>query len=380
MTLLFSNKKLFTPGPTTTSEQAIQAMSAPSTYHRDPEFYESFTNCRKLLAPFFGSQALPYIFTSSGTGAMEAAVVNFTSPGDEVLSVVGGKFGQRWFDISDSYGCKTHKLAVKPGSSPTAEQISASLKANPQIKAVLIQASETATGASYPVEKIAKLIRAQFNGLIMVDAISALCAHEIKMDAWGLDVVIGGSQKGLGVPPGLSFINLSAKAHDSFSDRSRFYFDLKREMKGQDEGRSAFTPAAGLIVGLEQSLKTLNQLGVDQVVNHHKKLTEAARAAITGLGLELFVKDSYSHAVTSFLPPAGISASDLLKSMKADDQIIFSGGQDELKGKILRLGHLGFMSRLDLITGLSALEFALVKLGAKIQLGDGVAQAMKILK
>jgi len=380
MTLLFSNKKLFTPGPTTISDEAIRAMSVPSTYHRSAEFYDSFSNCRKLLAPFFGSSSLPYIFTSSGSGAMEAAIVNFTNPDDEVLVVVGGKFGQRWSEISDSYDCRTTKIAIQPGSSPSVDQVSNALKQNPNLKAVFIQASETSTGAFYPIERIATEIRSQFDGLIIVDAISALCAHEIKMDDWGIDIVVGGSQKGLGTPPGLSFIALSPKATEHFSNRPRFYFDLKREMKGQDQGRSAFTPAAGLIMGLEQALTTLNRYGVDQVIGHHKKLADAARAAISGLGLELFVKDSYSHAVTSFLPPVGISADDLLKSMKAEDQIIFSGGQDDLKGKILRIGHLGFMSRLELLTGICALEFALAKLGAKNSFGAGVSQAMQVLK
>ncbi len=380
MTLIFSNKKLFTPGPTTTSEEAIRCMSDPNIYHRSPEFYESFTNCRTLLAPFFGSARHPYLFTSSGTGAMEAAVTNFTDEGDEVIAVVGGKFGDRWAEISSNYKCLTTRLEVTAGTSPSAEQISNLLAQRPNTRALLIQASETSTGAFYPIEKIVKEIRPRFKGLIMVDAISALCAHEIKMDEWGLDVVIAGSQKGLGIPPGLAFIAFSEKAEHQMSQRPRFYFDLRREMGGQEAGKSAFTPAAGLIVGLEQTLRQLNEYGVSRVIDHHKQLTDATRAGIESMGLELFVKDSFSHAVTSFLPPKEVSATDLLQEMKKQDQVIFSGGQDDLKGKILRMGHLGFMSRLELLTGLCALEFALQKTGAPTTLGQGVTRAMGILK
>jgi aspartate aminotransferase-like enzyme len=348
-------------------------------YHRTESFYEDFLECRQLLAPFFGAQRLPLLLTASGSGAMEAAVTNFTNRDDSVLVVVGGKFGERWLKLCQAFGCKIKVLNVAWGNAPTPDEVTKQAEGT---RAVFFQANETSTGAFFPVEGICRSLRSSgYNGTIVVDAISALCAHPIAMDNWGIDCVVSGSQKGFGVPPGLAFVGLSERADSLFSTRERFYFDLRLELKGQAGGRSAFTPAISLILGLKTALHAMHQGGgIQAVFDHHLRLATAARASCYAMNLKLFAEHCPSNALTAMTVPAGIDGSQLLKSILQNDDAILAGGQDELKGKIVRLAHLGFIDRLDLVSGIAALEFGLQAKGHKFELGAGVAAAMAILK
>ncbi len=378
----FIVEKLFCPGPTPVPLEVQLAGIESSVYHRSEAFYQIFLESRKLLKPFFGSQDLPLILTSSGTGAMEAAVVNLTNPGDQVAVVVGGKFGERWEKLCKAYQCHYKTYRIASGSAPEPHKV-AELAAELDIpKAVFIQANETSTGVFYPVREIAAAIRSHpklKDCLIIVDAVSALCAHQVCMSDWDIDCVVAGSQKGFGVPPGLSFIALSKRALNSFSTRPRFYFDLQREIKGQDLGQTAWTPASTIVQSLHAALTQLHQIGIDQVFNHHQKLAQATQAATHALGLELFARHHWSHALTAVKVPESINGKTLLKTLRLRFGTIFAGGQDELEGKIIRISHLGFVDRFHIISGIAALEFALAELGFPVKLGTGVSAAMSVL-
>jgi aspartate aminotransferase-like enzyme len=378
----FIVEKLYCPGPTPVPLSVQIAGIESSVYHRSEGFYQIFNECRRLLVPFFGSQEFPIILTCSGSGAMEAAVVNLTAPGDEVAVVVGGKFGQRWEKLCKAYQCHTEILKVTPGSAPTTDDVVRLASRLKRPKAIFIQANETSTGVFYPIENIAGAIRsdARFKDtLIVVDAVSALCAHPIMMQSWGLDCVVAGSQKGFGVPPGLAFIALSPRAQQSFSNRPRFYFDLAREIKGQAVGQSAWTPASTIVQCLHAALGQLHQIGVQKVFEHHATLARATHAAVSAMGLELLAKQNPSHALTAIKVPDGIDCKALLSTLRLRFGSIFAGGQDELEGKIIRLAHLGFVDRFHLLSGIAALEFTLAELGGHKSLGSGVTAAMQVM-
>lgn len=358
-------------------KDVLEAASETAVYHRSEDFYKVFRECMEGLRPVFGSSTQPLILTSSGTGAMEATMVSLTAPQDEVVVVNGGKFGERWEKLARTYQCDTTVVPVEWGHAPTSAAILAAIRTQKKTRAVFIQANETSTGAYYPVEAIAKDLRANgFDGLLVVDCISALCAHTMRMDAWGIDAVVAGSQKGFGLPPGLAFVSLSERAWNNLSSRPRFYFDLGKERKGQEEGRSAWTPAASLVFGLHAALASMHKVGIDQMVAHHATLAEATRSAVKAMGLELFAASAPSNALTSITVPRGIDGSRLLKRIRQRFGMYFAGGQDELKGKIIRLSHLGFVSRFDILDGIAALEFALHEEGFGHDVGSGVKAAM----
>lgn len=377
---LFTPDRLFCPGPTPVPRAALDAAAefAP-IYHRSDEFYKVSLRCSELLRPVFGSSTSPLILTSSGTGAMEAAFVNLTAPGDQVLVVNGGKFGERWEKLAKAYQCPAEVITVEWGTAPTPEQIVTALAKHPATKAVFIQANETSTGAYYPVKEIAAAVRKTYDGLLIVDCISSLGAHAMKMDEWQIDAVVAGSQKGFGIPPGLAFISLRESAWKKLSQRPRFYFDLDRERKGQAEGRSAWTPAASLMFSLRATLEIMSQEGIDAMVAHHELLARAARAAVAAMGLELFAKTCPSNALTAITVPRGVDGSKLVKRLRQRFGMFFAGGQDQMKGKIVRFAHLGFVSRFDLLDGIAALEFALREEGYQSDLGAGAKAAMQVL-
>ena len=375
---LFTSDRLFCPGPTPVPKDVLAATSETSVYHRSEEFYKVFRACMEGLKPVFGSATLPLILTASGSGALEAAMVNLTAPGDQVVVVNGGKFGERWEKLAKAYQCETAVVSVEWGQAPAPEGILSAIRSQGNTRAVFLQGNETSTGAYYPVEKIAKTLRASgFKGFLIVDCISALCAHTMRMDEWGIDAVVAGSQKGFGLPPGLAFIALSEHAWGNLSTRPRFYFDLAKERKGQEEGRSAWTPATTLIFGLQKALETMNGVGIDKVVAHHTAMANATRAAVKAIHLELFAGTAPSNALTSITVPKGIDGTRLLKRLRQRFGMFFAGGQDELKGKIIRFSHLGFITRFDVIDGIAALEFALREEGYAHDLGTGVKAAME---
>jgi len=371
---LFTPDRLFCPGPTPIPAEVVKA-STCQIYHRSEEFQKIFKSCCEDLRPLFGTKNPAVILTASGTGAMESVVVSLTSVQDEVLVVNGGKFGERWEKLVNVYQCRPTVVKVPWGEAPQPEELVRHL--TPHTRAVFIQANETSTGAYYPVKEIARALRASgYRGLIVVDAISSLGAHEMNMDAWDIDAVVAGSQKGFGLPPGLAFVALSDRALASFTNRPKFYFDLAKEWKGQKEGRSAWTPAISLIHGLRETLNLMHQVGFDKILEQHRRMAEGTRAAMEAMGLELFAKNCPSRALTSVKVPEGVDGVQWLKRVRRRFGMYVAGGQDELKGKIIRFSHLGFISQFDVIDGIAALELALAEEGSKIDIGHGVKTAL----
>ena len=376
---LFTPNRLFCPGPTPVPKEVIQASTETSIYHRSDEFYKVFRRCTERLAPIFGTRTSPIILTASGSGAMEAVLVSLTDVEDEVVVVNGGKFGERWEKLAKTYQCRTEVVSVPWGQAPTSDMILAAVRRQKNTRAIFLQANETSTGAYYNIEKLAGELRQHYKGLLCVDAISSLIAHPMQMDAWQIDAVVSGSQKGFGLPPGLAFAALSDRAWGQLSKRPRFYFDLEKERKGQADGRSAWTPAASLIFALDAALHILHEAGIDKVLKHHADLAKAARAATKAIGLELFAVTAPSNTLTAITVPAGVDGQRLLKRLRHRFGMFFAGGQDELKGKIVRFSHLGFVSRFDLLDGIAALEFALKEEGFHLDVGNGVKAAMQSL-
>lgn len=374
----FINQRLFCPGPTPVSREATQAGLRTTIYHRTPEFYSEFQQCQKLLAPFFGTTKTPIILTCSGTGAMEAAMTNLTAPGDTIIVIEGGKFGERWRKMGTAYGCDVKTFTVPWGASPDLGDLRTFLKGHTNAKAFFMQVTETSTGVSYPLADIIQLVKQETQALVILDAISGLVAESVAMDQWGVDCVLAGSQKGLGIPPGLAFLVLSDRAVAAFSLRPRFYFDLKREMENQKDGMTAWTPATTLIASLKVALEQLAAVGVSGCLDHHQKLARACRSGVKAMGFDLLAQSHPANGLTAVALPSSIDGGKLVKHLQSRYGIIAAGGQDQLKGKIIRLAHLGFVDPFDLITVMSALELALHDLSALPKpLGSGVGAALQ---
>jgi aspartate aminotransferase-like enzyme len=307
---------------------------------------------------------------------MEAAVTNTTSPGDRVLVVNGGKFGERWGKICQAYGIECVFIDVEWGKSVDPKVVAKAIDDNPGVRAVYATACETSTATKHDVEAVAKVVKAKDDVIICVDAITAVGVYDVPVDEWGLDVVVVGSQKALMLPPGLAIVTVSDKAWKASerADLPRFYLDLLRERRSQEKGETAFTPAVSLVVGLRESLRMLKEETLAGVWNRHERLAKATRAASGGLGLELF-SSSPANSVTGFRMPSGIDGSAVIKQMRTRYGITIAGGQDHLKGKIVRIAHIGYMSEFDIITAISGLEMTLSDLGFGIRPGAGVAAA-----
>jgi len=374
-------KYLFSPGPTMLPPEVLLKMAEPVMHHREPEFEKIFGEIREGLKYLFQTKNEVLIFTSSGTGAMEGAVSNILSKGDKALVVRGGKFGERWGEICKAYGIEFIPIDVEWGKAVAPKKIEEALKSNPSIRAVYTQASETSTGVRHPIREMAEIVRKYEETAIIVDAITGIGVFDIPMDQWGIDVVVSGSQKALMLPPGLSFVALSDKAW-KFVERSnlpKFYFDFKKELKSAQKNQNSFTPAISLFVGLRESLKLIQEEGLEGVFSRHEKLAEATRAAVKALGLELYAPDSPSNALTAVRLPEGISGGKLKSLFFEKFGITVAGGQDQAKGKIIRIAHLGYYERLDMIMVISALEMLLKEMGHAFDLGTGVRAAEVVL-
>jgi aspartate aminotransferase-like enzyme len=321
------------------------------------------------------------IFTSSGTGAMEGAVSNVLSKKDKAIVVRGGKFGERWGEICKAYGIEFIPIDVEWGKAVDPKRIKELLESDPSIRAVYTQASETSTGVKHPIEAIADLVKRYEDRVIVVDAITGIGVFNIPTDAWGLDVVISGSQKALMLPPGLSFATLSEKAWKlaEKSDLPRYYFDFKKELKNTKKNQSSYTPAISLFVGLRETLRMIRKEGLEAIFRRHGTLAEATRRAARALGLELYAPDSPSNAVTAVKIPEGIDGEKLKDMFFEKFGITVAEGQDRAKGKIIRIAHLGYYERLDMVMVISALEMLLKEMGYPFELGTGVKAAEEIL-
>jgi aspartate aminotransferase-like enzyme len=374
-------KYLFSPGPTMLPPEVLLKMAEPIMHHREPEFEKIFAEIRENLKYLFQTKNEVLIFTSSGTGAMEGAVSNLLSKGDKALVVRGGKFGERWGEICQAYGIEFIPIDVEWGRAVDPKQIKKILESNPSIRAVYTQATETSTGVRHPIQEIAEIVKKYEETVIVVDAITGIGVFDIPMDAWGLDVVVSGSQKALMLPPGLAFAALSNKAW-KFVERSnlpKYYFNFKKELKSAQKNQNSFTPAISLFVGLRESLKLIRKEGLEAVFRRHQRLAEATRAAVKVLGLELYAPDSPSNALTAVKIPAGISGGKLKDLFFEKFGITVAGGQGQAKGKIIRIAHLGYYERLDMVMVISALEMLLKEMGHTFELGAGVKAAEEVL-
>jgi aspartate aminotransferase-like enzyme len=370
---------LLTPGPTPLPPQVCEAMSRPIIHHRTPQFQAILKEVTEGLKYVFQTQNDVFILASSGTGAMEAAVANLLSAGDTALVVQAGKFGERWTELCKAYGVTAEVISVEWGKAVDPAQIQKSLKANPKIKVVFTTLCETSTGASSDIEAIGKIVK-ESDAVLVVDAISGLGAIDLKVDAWSVDVVVSGSQKGLMLPPGLGFISLSSKAMKLIeaSKSPRYYFDLRKAKKAIDKTDTPFTPAITLIIALNEVLRMMKQDGLEFVFSRHRKMADATRAAVKALGLELFAPAAASDAVTAAVVPQGLDGEKLVKTMRDTYGVTIAGGQDEMKGKLIRIAHMGFIEELDIIAGISCLEKVLTQMGYKFQLGSGLKAAEEI--
>jgi aspartate aminotransferase-like enzyme len=357
----------------------LQAIARPILHHRTPEFEALFGRVRSGLAEIIETRSEVIVLAASGTGALEAAVVNLCSPGDEVLVVRCGKFGERWADIAGAFGLTVHAVDAPYGEAVPPERVAAALAAHPRARALFVTQSETSTGVLEDVEAYAALTR-RTSTLCVVDTVSSLGVVPCPMDAWGIDVVVAGSQKGLMCPPGLAFVALNDRAWLAAEQARcpRFYWDLPTERRWQAKNQGQFTPAVSLLAGLDVALGLLRSEGLAEVHRRHDRLARAARAGAEALGLALFARATPSPAVTAIVSPAGIDGEAVVRTYGSDDNITIAGGQGEMKGKLFRLAHLGWVDESDLVVGLAALERALMRLGVTVELGAAVAAAQRI--
>ena len=368
---------LLTPGPTPVPERVALAMAHPIPHHRAPAFEALFAEVREGLKWIFGTQQDVLTFASSGSGAMEGALVNFLRPGDAIATVNGGKFGERWGKIGKAYGLEVHELAVEWGHAVDPALVEKTLRENPRIRAVCVQASESSTGVAHPVREIAA-IAAKTEALSIVDAVSALGAMPLPMDEWGIDVLLTGSQKALMLPPGLAFGAASERAwkRNETAGLPRFYFDWRRERDMQRKNQTAWTPAISLVMGLAEVLRWLRELTLPEVYARHERLAKASRAAMEAIGCELYAKRPVV-SLTTVRSPGGIDSDKLVKTLKTKYGVTLVGGQDAVKGKIFRIAHLGYFDDMDIVVAVAAIERALADHGwHQKPLGTGVGAAL----
>ena len=370
---------LLAPGPTPVPSEVVMAMAETMIHHRTPQFSKIFAEAREGLKALFGTKNDVLVLASSGTGAMEAAVSNLFSPGEKVLVVNGGKFGERWLQISQTFGLDPIEIKVEWGKAVKIDTIEKQLKLHPDIKGVMIQASETSTTVLHPVKEIAQITRT--GPLLIVDGVTAVGVLPLSMDESGIDVLVTGSQKALMLPPGLGFIALNQRAWERTEKAKlpRFYFDLKLERKSQQKNSSAFTPAVSLVFGLRAALKMMKEEGLDRVYARHDRLARATRVAATALGLKLLAPENPSPSATGILLPQGVDGDKLLDYLRDKMGVTFAEGQDQLRGKAIRIAHVGYMGAFDVLVAISALEMALKKFGFPVKFGQGVAAAQEIL-
>jgi aspartate aminotransferase-like enzyme len=371
---------LLAPGPTPVPPRVLLAMAQPIIHHRTPQFSAVFGEVRQGLREVFGTKQDVLILAASGTGAMEASITNCFSPGDEVLVINGGKFGERWTEISSQYGLKPLELRVPWGQAADPADVKRLLAQRPGVAGVLVQASETSTTAVEPIKEIAALTRER-DALLIVDGITGVGVFDLPMDDWGIDVLITGSQKALMLPPGLGLLALSERAWSRTKESKlpRYYFDLNRERDNQAKNTTAFTPAISLIMGLREALAIIKEEGLDRVFARHDRMARATRAAAMALGAELVAPTVPSPAATGVFLPAGIDGGKFVGYLRDRMGVTFAGGQGQWKGKIARIAHLGYMGVFDTIAGIAAFEMALRHFGQRVELGAGVAAAQRVL-
>ncbi|HTP31803.1 MAG TPA: alanine--glyoxylate aminotransferase family protein [Candidatus Acidoferrales bacterium] len=372
-------QRLLTPGPTPLYPPALHAMMASDMHHRTEDFRKVYRACLADLKELLATTNDVVMFAASGTGAMDAAVSNLFSKGDKVVACVAGKFGERWAEIAKAYGLDANVLTVPYGQVVTPQTVEAALAAEPAVKGVFVQASETSTGAAHDVEALGRAV-AKTGAILVVDAITGLGTMPLDIDGWGLDVVIGGSQKAFMIPPGLAFMSISPKAWKlgETGNLPHYYFNLKKEKKSGEAGESSWTPATSLILALGEALKYVKQIGMGNLIANAQMLAHATRAAAQKLGLELFAPASPGSSVTAIKAPKGMDSGVIVKEFRNRFGAIIANGQGSMKGQIFRIAHLGYFDFADLFSMIAALEIILNANGFPVAYGTGVAAAQEI--
>jgi len=372
-------QRLLTPGPTPLYPKALFAMLGSDLHHRTDEFRSIYKSVLADLKELMGTANDVLVLVSSGTGALEASVTNCFSPGDRVIVCSAGKFGERWAEITKAYGLNTILIEEPYGKVVAPEALEKALAANPDVKGVFVQASETSTGAAHDVRAMGEAVK-KTPAIFVVDAITGLGTMPLNIDGWGLDIVIGGSQKAFMVPPGVAFLSVSPKAWALMDTAKlpRFYFNLKKERKNAVNGESSWTPATSLMLGLGEALKYIKTLGMDKLVDNAQQLARATRAACAALGLELFAPDSPSGSVTAVKAPASMDSGVIVKEFKSRFGSIIANGQGSMKGQIFRIAHLGYFDFADLFAMVAELELILKANGVPVTLGAGVAAVQQV--
>jgi aspartate aminotransferase-like enzyme len=377
--------RLFTPGPTPLLPAAQFAMAAADMHHRTPEFRTLYKKVLAQLKVFVGTQNDVLLLSSSGTGAMEAAVSNLTSPGDKVLVLTAGKFGERWTGLAKAFGCEPGVLSAPYGQTFDLAAVKTAIK--PEHKVIFLQATETSTAVRHDVEAIAKLVK-DTHALLVVDGITGLGTTHFDVDGWGIDILIGGSQKAVMIPPGLAYLSVSDKAWAAMESAKnpRFYFDLRKERKNAVKGESAYTPAVALIAGLGAALDYIAgqaegdlEKGRIALIDNAQVNAAATRAGLVALGFTLFAPTAPAAAATAVAVPEGMNSSDVVKALKSRFSLVIANGQGEMQGKIFRVAHLGFFDYLDTVALLGAMEhIAKDTLGLPVIYGQAVAAAQEV--
>jgi aspartate aminotransferase-like enzyme len=367
---------LMTPGPTPVPPQVLAALAEPVVHHRGPDFRPVYEQCLERLRAVARTESDVLLFAASGTGAFESAVANLVSPGERHLVVSSGNFGERWAELTAAYGADVDHLRYAWGETPDPDDVAARLRETGGARAVWVVHSETSTGVVADIEALAAVAK-DAGALVVVDAVSSLGALPCETDAWGLDAVVSGSQKALMTPPGLGLVAVSPAALGAVGSSPRFYFDWERTRKAQAKLDAAFTPPVSLVAGLNVALGMLLEEGLEAVFDRHVRLGRAAREGAKAMGLELYSPDEdRSAVVTAVRVPDGIDGKEVVKILRDRFGITIAGGQGELMGKIIRIGHIGWFDVFDITTALAAIELTLAELGADVERGVAVSRAL----
>ncbi len=372
--------RLFSPGPVMVPETVLLKMAEPIFHHRTPRYENLFGDVSAKLKKLFMTEGDVFVTASSGSGAMETAVVNTLSPGDKAIAVRGGKFGERWYELCVAYGIETIAVDVEWGYAVTPEQIKKAIDGNPGVKAVFTTMSETSTGVLTDMKAIGAVVKEYDDIALVTDAVSGLGVHELNQDEWGVDIVVSGSQKTIMLPPGLGFVSV-AKDSWGIVERSslpKYYWDLKKYKKSLASNQNPFTPPVSLIVGLNETLDIILGEGLENMWARHQRVGDAMRAGVKALGLTIFPKD-YSNVLTAINMPEDVNGGDLVKALKTNG-IYPAGGQAQLKGKIIRIAHIGYLDDFDVLTALAGIEKSLKEIGfTNFTPGESVKAAQAVL-
>jgi aspartate aminotransferase-like enzyme len=372
-------QRLLTPGPTPLYPKALYAMLGADVHHRTEDFRAVYKSVLADLKEVMGTSNDVLVLVSSGTGAMEASVTNCFSPGDRVIVCSAGRFGERWAEIGKAYGLNVLTIEEPYGKAVRPEAVEKALAANPDTKGVFVQASDTSTGVAHDVRSMGLAVK-KTPAIFVVDGITGLGTMPLEIDNWGLDILIGGSQKSFMVPPGIAFLSVSPKAWDMMETAKlpHYYFNLKKERKNAVNGESSWTPATALMLALAEALKYIKTLGMAKLVDNAQQLARAMRTACAAMGLELFSPESPSASVTAVKAPAGMDSGVIVKEFRTRFGSIIANGQGSMKGKIFRIAHLGYFDFPDLFAIVAELELILIANRVPVKLGAGVTAVQQV--